>query len=106
VEKLQRATLEVIASIAGPGIPDADLERLRAQHAAQFPRAFHEDRFWLEELVHASREGTSPRQILELPKLSTHITRGALRQAARRSLPLDDYVDAVWSPGGSADAPQ
>jgi zinc protease len=103
-EKLQRATLEIIAAVGRAGIPDTELDALRAQHAAQFPRAFHEDRFWLEELVHASRERVSARRILELPNLSAHITRDALRLAARRHLRLDHYVDAVWSPGGPADA--
>jgi zinc protease len=104
VEKLRRATLDVIAGIDRPGVSDADLEVLRAQHAAQFPRAFHEDGFWLAELARTYREDADPRRILELPKLSAHITRDALRVAARRSLPLDHYVDAMWSPGDPVDA--
>lgn len=99
VEKLQRATRDVIAGIERPGISDAHLDVLRAEYASRFPRAFHEDSFWLEELVHAYREDAPPRRILDLPKLSSHITREALRLAARRHLPLDSYVDAVWSPG-------
>lgn len=98
VEKLRRATLDIITGIEQPGISDAELQALRAQHAAQFPRAFHEDEFWLDELVHAYAEGAPPRRILALPKLSAHITREALRRAARRALPVDRYVDAVWSP--------
>lgn len=98
VERLRRATLEVIAGIEQPGISDADLEVLQAQHTAQFPRAFYEDRFWLEELTLARREGAPARRILELPQLSARITREALRLAARSNLPRDSYVDAVWSP--------
>lgn len=104
VERLQRATLEVIAGIEQPGISEADLEALRAEHAAQFPRAFHEDGFWLEELAHAYGEDAPPRRILELPNLSAHITREALRLSARRSLRLDSYVDAVWTPASLTEA--
>lgn len=40
VEKLQRATRDVLAGIDRPGISDAHLNMLRAQYAARFPRAF------------------------------------------------------------------
>lgn len=39
---------------------------------------------------------------LELPKLSVRISQENLRRAARRYLPLDSYLDAVWSPADPA----
>jgi zinc protease len=105
VEKLQRATLDVIAAMDRPGISEAGVAALRAQHEAQFPRAFFEERFWLEELTLARREGAPPRRILELPKLSSHLTRESMRAAARRHLPLGSYLDAVWSPGSAPVSP-
>jgi zinc protease len=98
VEKLRRVSLDIIAGIDRPGISDADLDALRAQYSAQFSRAFQDEGFWLEELSHAYREGAPAQRILELPKLSARFTREGLRRAARHGLPLDRYVDAVWSP--------
>jgi len=98
VDRLQRATREVIAGISARGISDADIAALRAEYLARFPAALESDHYWLDELTHTFAENADPQRIPQLHELSAQINTQALSQAARQFLPLDAYVDAVWSP--------
>jgi zinc protease len=96
-QQLRDAARDLIAELSQKGLSDAELRSLVAGYTGTFPGALRSDDFWYTELVHAVREGADPRRILELPALVSRITAPNLRQAAQRYLPLDNYVDAVWS---------
>jgi hypothetical protein len=53
--------------------------------------------FWADELEQAFLYGADPRDILALPKLGSRISVDQLASAARRYLPQDQYLDAVWA---------
>ncbi|MEY2929434.1 MAG: hypothetical protein RL033_183, partial [Pseudomonadota bacterium] len=96
-QELHDAAYELIAELSQRALSDTERSPLVAGYTGTFPGAFQSDEFWHTELVHAVAEGADPRRILELPALASRITAPALLRAAQRYLPIDDYVDTVWS---------
>lgn len=98
VALLEAAVLDVVGELREGRVSDADLKSLVEWYSAPFPGAFQADSFWHAELTHAVREQADPQRILRLPALVSRISAPHLQQAARRHLPLDNYVVGEWSP--------
>jgi zinc protease len=97
VSQLQAATLDILSELRQGLLADGALEATKAQLTAHFDRAANSNAFWADELEQSFLYGTNPRDILTLPSLGARITAAQLASAARRYLPLDQYLDAVWA---------
>ncbi|MEO8185198.1 MAG: hypothetical protein ABI895_40850, partial [Deltaproteobacteria bacterium] len=99
VAALQQAIWEVIGRVTRQQISDAAVESLRARLRERYVKAMVSSQFWATELERAYTDGTPRQDILSLPDSGSRITRESLGASARRYLPRDGYLDAVWSPG-------
>jgi hypothetical protein len=99
VPALQTATWQVIGQLTAGQVSDSTIEVLEAGLRERYVKAMNANQFWADQLEDAYLFSTPPQDILTLPALSQRITRESLTEAARRYLPSDQYLDAVWSPG-------
>ncbi len=102
VETLRKLALRVVADLKRNGASEAEIVKLRAQRIQQYDRAFLSNQFWLESLAQAYKHGDDPMQIIELASAENLVTSSRIKQAARRYLRLDQYVDALLLPEKSA----
>jgi zinc protease len=98
VGALQEVTWEVIGRLTQARASAAAVEALQARLRERYAKAMVSTEFWATELERAYAHGRPPEEILSLPDSSSRLTRESLAAAARRYLPRDRYLDAVWSP--------
>jgi zinc protease len=98
IEKLERATQEVIAEVKAKGANGTYLTKLISQRTRDLEESYRDNDFWLSRLATQYKMGEDPRSILALHDLTRRVTGDNLRLAARHFLRDDQYVDARLMP--------
>ncbi len=98
IDALARATRDVIAEVKQKGADETYLTKLINQRTRELEEDYRNNAFWLGRLATRYQFGEDPRQILTLHALTQRITSENLRQAARKFLRDDQYVDAQLTP--------
>jgi zinc protease len=98
IERLERATGEVIAEAKAKGPDQTYLTKLKSQRTRDLEESYRDNGFWIGRLATKYEFGEDPRQILILHELTERITTDNIRKAARHFLRDDQYVDAQLRP--------
>jgi len=105
VDRLVKATRDVIAELKKSGVGASYVEKLVSQRTRQLEESYRSNEFWLERLVDKYKLGEDPRQISSLPELTQRVTSDHLRLAARKFLRDDQNLDALLAPAAQATTP-
>ena len=98
IEKLERATREVIVEVKAKGADSTYLTKLKNQRTRNLEESYRDNGFWLGRLATKYEFGEDPRKILILHDLTARVTTVNIRNAARHFLRDDQYVDAQLLP--------
>jgi zinc protease len=98
IEKLERATREVISELEQKGVGPDYLTKLTNQRTRSLEESYRNNDFWLGRLASKYERGEDPRDILILHELTKRITSENLKLAARKFLRNDQYLEAELRP--------
>ncbi|HTV24171.1 MAG TPA: insulinase family protein, partial [Polyangiaceae bacterium] len=98
IEKLQRATRDVIAELEQKGVGPDYITKLVNQRTRSLEESYRSNDFWIGRLAATYERGDDPRDILILHELTKRITSDNLKQAARKFLRHDQYLEAELRP--------
>lgn len=98
VDKVLAATFAEIEKIQRDGPAAADLEKVKIQWTQSYYRALRENGYWLSALQESTTEGTDPHAILDVEQRLAKITPEDVKEAARRYLNKENYVQVVLYP--------
>lgn len=102
-DKLEQAARAVIAEVKKSGIEASYVEKLRSERTRDLEVSYRRNGFWLDRLLGKYRQGEDPRDILILHELTKRVTSDNVRQAAKKFLRDDQYLEARLLP--AVDAP-
>lgn len=98
IEKLERATRDVITELEQKGVTPDYLTKLSSQRTRSLEESYRSNDFWLGRLASKYERGEDPRDILILHELTQRITSENLKLAARKFLRDDQYLEAELRP--------
>jgi zinc protease len=98
IERLARATRDVISELEQKGAAPDYLTKLINQRTRSLEESYRSNDFWLGRLVTKYQRGDDPRDILILHELTKRITSENLKLAARKFLRSDQYLEAELRP--------
>lgn len=97
-EELTAAVFAHLDSLAAAGPAAEDLQKVREMQRRERETALRQNGYWLNALVARYREGRDPRDILEVERMIDALDAAAIRDAARRFLRRDNYVQVTLFP--------
>jgi zinc protease len=98
VNELVDAVFKEIRAFQDSGPSYSTLFKVKETQRRTHETNLRENRYWLGQLVAAQRYGTDPRNLLTYDDLITSLTRDDLRDAARRYVRLDNYIQVTLLP--------
>jgi zinc protease len=98
MEELVEAVLKEVRAFQDAGPSDSIVAKVKETQRRSHETNLRENRYWLSQLVAAQRYGADPRNVLTYDELVTSLTRDDLREAARRYVRLDNYVQVTLVP--------
>jgi zinc protease len=102
VDKVLAATFAEIEKIQRDGPTAADLEKVRIHWMQGYHRSLRENSYWLSVLQASLTEGTDPHAVLDVEQMLAKITTDDVKEAARRYLNKENYVQVVLYPEKTA----
>ncbi|MEO7577681.1 MAG: insulinase family protein [Massilia sp.] len=103
VDRLREAMFAEIARLKEEGPGAAELDKIKLGWQQARAKALRENGFWLAQLQQAALRGTDPAATLgEDERAMAALGAEEVRQAARRSFDMDNYVQMVQLPGRPA----
>ncbi len=97
-EELTGVVFAHLDSLAAAGPAAEDLQKVREMQRRERETALRQNGYWLSALVTRYREGRDPRDILEVERMIDALDAAAIRDAARRFLRRDNYVQVMLLP--------
>jgi len=97
-EELVGIVFAQLDSLAAAGPTAEELQKVREMQRREREVALRQNGYWLNALVARYREGRDPRDILEVERMIDALDAAAIRDAARRFLPRDNYVQVMLLP--------
>jgi zinc protease len=98
IEKLERATREVIAELKQKGPAPDYLTKLISQRTRSLEESYRSNDFWIARLTSKYERGENPRDILILHELTKRITSENMKRAALQFLRSEQYFQAELRP--------
>ncbi len=96
--ELVDAVFAELEKLKTDGPTQQDIDKVKEMQQRQHETALRENRYWLSQLISADRYGLDPRNILTYSDLIDSLTREAIREAARRYLNTENYVQVDLYP--------
>jgi zinc protease len=98
VDELVDSTFAVLRSFQNAGPSDSIVQKVRETQTRTRETNLKQNNYWLGQLVAAQRWGLDPRNILRYGELIDGLTPALIRDAARRYVKLDNYVQVTLLP--------
>jgi len=98
VDKAIAAVFAEIERMKTQGPSAVELNKVKENWLQNHRKALRENGYWLSSLQSSVLEGTDPAEILAYEQRVNAITTGDIRQAARRYLDANNYVQLVLYP--------
>ncbi|HQQ84684.1 MAG TPA: insulinase family protein [Candidatus Marinimicrobia bacterium] len=98
VTELTSVIFQEIENLKSEPLGDEDLAKIRQIDLRSYETNLKENRFWLDNLHFYYFNNENPMAILHYPQLVEDLTKEMVQNAARRYLPLDNYVEVVLYP--------
>ncbi|HRD17716.1 MAG TPA: insulinase family protein, partial [Candidatus Marinimicrobia bacterium] len=98
VTELTSVIFQEIENLKSEPLGDEDLAKIRQIDLRSYETNLKENRFWLDNLHFYYFNNENPMAILHYPQLVEALTKEMVQNAARRYLPLDNYVEVVLYP--------
>ncbi|MFQ5702646.1 MAG: M16 family metallopeptidase [Gemmatimonadales bacterium] len=102
LEELTAAVFEEIRKLRDQGPDPSDVAKVQEQERREMETSLKQNRFWLGQLLAYDRNNLDPREILSYGILIDGLTVSEIRSAARRYLPLGNYVRVSLYPEDKA----
>ena len=102
VDELEAATVATIRAFQDAGPSDSIVAKVQEAQRRSRETALRQNAYWLGQLMAAHRYGSDPRDILTYETLIDGLNSAAIRDAARRYISLDNYVDVRLVPESTA----
>jgi len=97
-EELTGVVFAHLDSLAAAGPTVEELQKVREMQRRERETALRQNGYWLNALVTRYREGRDPRDILGGERMIDALDAAAIRDAARRYLRRDNYVQVMLLP--------
>lgn len=98
IDELSRAIFEEIGRLqrAGPG--KGEVEEVRKAESRDYETSSRQNGWWLSQLTERYKLGEDPAEVLRIPDAIAHITKEAVREAARKYFNTERYVQVTLYP--------
>jgi zinc protease len=98
VDELVDSTFTALRALQSAGPSDSIVHKVMETQLRARETSLKQNSYWLGQLVAAQRWGVDPRGILTYDRLIDGLTAATIRDAARRYLRLDNYVQVTLLP--------
>jgi zinc protease len=98
VTELVDSTFTVLRAFQSAGPSDSIVHKVKETQVRTRETSLKQNEYWLGQLVAAQRWGADPRNILTYDRLIDGLSGATTRDAARRYLKLDNYVQVTLVP--------
>ncbi|MBI4500633.1 MAG: insulinase family protein [Gemmatimonadetes bacterium] len=98
VDELVKAVFEEIQKLKDVGATETDIAKVKETQRRTRETSMRQNGFWLGQLEVCYREGIDPRDLLTYERLIDSLNPVIVREAARKYLPADNYVQASLFP--------
>jgi zinc protease len=98
LDELVDSTFTVLRAFQSAGPSDSIVHKVQEAQIRERETSLKQNGYWLGQLVAAQRWGSDPRNILTYDQLIDGLTGATIRDAARRYLRLDNYVQVTLVP--------
>jgi zinc protease len=98
IDELVDSTFTVLRAFQSAGPSDSIVHKVQEAQIRERETSLKQNGYWLGQLVAAQRWGSDPRNILTYDQLIDGLTGATIRDAARRYLRLDNYVQVTLVP--------
>jgi len=98
VDALVKATFEELAKVAKNGVPDEQLEKVRAGFVRERETELRTNSFWVGQLLQSAFYGDDPSVVLDPTNVTRRMTSANVQAAAKRALDPKQYFQAVLMP--------
>jgi zinc protease len=92
LEELTAVVFQQIDSLKRVGPTPDEVDKVKEMQRRDRETQLRQNSYWLSQLIVAERYGLDPRNILTYEELIESLTPEAIREAANRYLPTDNYV--------------
>lgn len=97
VDKLTKAALNEVDKLKQEGIQEKDLNKVKETMLVEHKEAVKTNRYWLEGLVNAERDGSDPNKMLDFESKVKALTANELQEIAKKYLD-DKYFLSILLP--------
>ena len=98
VDALVKATFDELATVAKSGVPEEQLEKVRAGFVRERETELRTNGFWLGQLLQSAFYGDDPSVVLDPSNVTRRMTSANVQATAKRSLDPKQYFEAVLLP--------
>jgi len=98
LDELKAAVVTTIRAFQSEGVSDSIVEKVQETQRRTNETSLRQNNYWMSQLVGLRRSGIDPRRILTYDELIDALTSTTIRDAARRYLRLDNYVEVRLVP--------
>ena len=98
VDKLTAALMGIIRNAIDSGVPQKDLDKVKANLQKQDDEQMKQNEHWLDGLTYAWIERYNPRWIDDYSKKLAALTVEDVKEAAKKYFQMDRYIKAVLNP--------
>jgi zinc protease len=102
LDELVDSTFTVLRAFQRAGPSDSIVHKVKEAQLRERETSLKQNAYWLSQLVAAQRWGADPHNILTYEQLINGLTAAKIRDAARRYLRLDNYVQVTLVPEAPA----
>jgi zinc protease len=98
LEELVEAAFTEIRAFQGAGPADSIVQKVKEAQRRTRETSLRENSYWLNQLLVSDRWGLDPRNLLKYEQLIDQLTAADIRDATRRYIRFDNYVQVTLMP--------